>query len=108
MWHLHRDSGYWVGCRICFFLTYERRLPDALFLGSKKLPLSEDIVKSEAIVDARWVRNMYSPAHSVPHHDGVWCAPDYLHIYILRGVLLPLLVLLYRAVVGLLERNEQG
>ena len=37
-------------------LTYERRLPDALFLGSKKLPLSNDIVKDEAIVDARWVR----------------------------------------------------
>ena len=68
-----------------FLLTYERRLPDALFLGSKKLPLSEDIVKSEAIVDARWVRNMYSPAHSVPHLYGVWCAPDYLHIHTSRG-----------------------
>ena len=28
----------------------------ALFLGSKKLPLSKDIVKDEAIVDAPWVR----------------------------------------------------
>ena len=72
----------------------------ALFLGSKKLPHSIDIVENEAIVDALG----YVYVRPICDSDiayGILC------IYILRGVILPLLVLLYRAVVGLLERNEQ-
>ena len=36
-----------------FLLTYERRLPDALFLGLQNVGKFEIAVKSEAIVDAR-------------------------------------------------------
>ena len=56
-----RCIGYWVGYDI------RKAFTDALFLGSKKLPLSEDIVKSEAIVDARWVSicTLFSPNQPV-------------------------------------------
>ena len=36
-----------------FLLTYERRLPDALFLGHQNVGNFEIAVMSEAIVDAR-------------------------------------------------------
>ena len=46
-----------------FLLTYERRLPDALFLGLQNVGNFEIAVKSEAIVDARWVSicTLFSP-----------------------------------------------
>ena len=67
------------------FFDIRKAFTDALFLGLQNVGNFEFAVKSEAIVDARWVRNMYSPAHSVPCIYGVWCAPDYLHIHTSRG-----------------------
>lgn len=79
-------------------MTYERRLL-ALSLGSEKLPHSLDIVKDEAIVNAPLVRICI--AASI-----IRDLADVSHIHASRGHL-PLLIPLYRAVVGLLERNEQ-
>ncbi len=60
-------------------ITYERRLL-ALFLGSKKLPQSLDIVKDEAIVDAPWVSVCVYQSQSYKIEE-VFC------ISLLRGVI---------------------
>ena len=70
---------------IGWFVTYERRLPTLYFLANRNLGTFEFATKSEAIVDAPWVRLCTSFSRlSIVGRD--------ICIYILRGVPLPLLI----------------
>lgn len=75
-------TGYWV-----VRLHTERRLLTLYFLAIRNLRNFEFATKNEAIVDAPWVRLCAS-------YYGIAAVLGKLCISILRGVILPLLVLL--------------